>query len=58
MKKLIHKQEIAVEVLMESQMIQKWVQGELKAYGLDSGSPEGKVFIEKQSRMHAEKLIR
>lgn len=53
-----HDREIAIHVLMQSRQVRNWVDGLIKAFGIDLNTPEGRQFIEKQSRAAAERLIR
>lgn len=52
-----HQVDTAIEVLMDSDYVNNWVSGELKAYGVDEDSTEGKRFKEKRSREIALKLL-
>ncbi len=47
----------AIEVLMESDYVNNWIKGELKAYSVDESSKEGQDFISKRKIEIARKII-
>lgn len=53
-----HDREIAIEVLMKSKLVNKWLEGEYKAYGVDINTKEGQKFREQRGRELAAKLIK
>jgi hypothetical protein len=53
-----HDRETAIRVLMQSRQVKNWVDGLIKAFGIDPNTPAGKLFSEKESRKAAERLIR
>lgn len=52
-----HQVETAVLVLMESKTVASWVESQAKFLGIDTGTLEGKNFLEKQKRVMATKLL-
>lgn len=50
--------DIAVRELSKSRFVVNWAKGELKAYGIDPNSPEGKAFIERESIKYARKILK
>lgn len=50
--------EIAVQVLMKSKIVRKWVEGEAAAFGVDLSTPEGKLFYDRKAREQAERLVK
>jgi hypothetical protein len=42
---------------METDLVRKWAQGELKAYGVSEDTPEGKKFFAEKRKKVAEKII-
>lgn len=53
-----HDRETAVRVLMKSKIVRNWVEGQMRAFGVDASSPEGIQFYERESRAAAERLIK
>ena len=49
--------EIAVQVLMETDLVKNWAEGELRAFGIQDSTAREK-FLEKQKRKIAERIIR
>lgn len=47
----------AVIVLMETPLVKNWCLGELRAYGIDRKSPDGRKFLLKKRRKIAERII-
>ena len=52
-----HQIETAVLVLMESAQVLKWVEGEAKFLNMDLSTPEGKLFLAREKRAAALRLI-
>jgi len=50
--------DIAIEVLAKSQFVQKWCEGEARAYGIAKDSPEYAKFVAENSRKYARRLLR
>jgi hypothetical protein len=49
--------DVAIRVLMETDLVKRWAEGELRAYGIGKDTPEGKNFLLKERRKQAEKII-
>jgi hypothetical protein len=48
----------AVKVLAHSKHIDKWVKGEMRAFGLDMHTPKGRKFYDTQRIEAAKRLIK
>lgn len=48
----------AIRVLKQSKIVKNWVSGQMRAFGVDPDSPEGKAFYERESEAAAERLIK
>ena len=53
-----HELENAIRVLMQSRIVTNWVKSEAKVLGVDLSTPEGQQFYERETRAHAERLIK
>ncbi len=53
-----HQLKTAVDVLVESDAVRAWVEGQARAYDVDLSTPEGKAFYVRTARQHARKLIK
>jgi hypothetical protein len=49
---------IAVKVLSRSKHVENWAKGELRAFGLDINSPQGKKFFNDKRMEYARRLIK
>ncbi len=47
----------AIDVLMETDLVKRWAKGELKAYGIQEGTPEYDKFYKDKRRAVATKII-
>lgn len=47
----------AVRVAVQSRMVKNWVRGEMRAFEVDPNSPEGKIFIKKESVRAARRIL-
>jgi len=51
-------QEAAIRVLINSKSVVKWARGEMRSFGVDLDSPEGKKFFDEKRREQAIRLIK
>lgn len=50
--------ETAIQVLMETDMVKNWAEGELRAFGVQPDAAAGAKFIEEQKRKVAERIVK
>lgn len=50
--------ETAIRVMMESQIVKHWVDGEARFLGVDLNTPQGQEFYDREARAAAERLVK
>lgn len=49
--------EIAVKVMFQSRIVRKWIAGQLRWFGLDPLTPEGRAFAEREGMKMSRRLV-
>jgi hypothetical protein len=53
-----HQIETAIEVMMESKSVKRWVQGQARFLNVDLNTPKGEEFRQREGRKEATRLVR
>ena len=53
-----HQIETAIQVMIKSKTVRRWVEGQAVFLGVDLSTPAGKTFLQKESRAAAERIIK